>query len=75
MKTHTSRWQRTNAGLWELRARKQDGGVVLGTIRVKRNEFGDATGRYTWEAAGQTGEARFYAAQRAVRRALRGNGE
>jgi hypothetical protein len=63
MKTHTSRWTRTGAA-WLLHAR---GGDELARVRHA------GTLLYEWQAGTVTGTAEsLYAAQRAVRRALKG---
>lgn len=67
MKTHTSRWVEVELNrLWELRERAQDGGRVLGEVKELYHHF------YVWTAADTGGWSHSrYAAQRAVRKALR----
>lgn len=65
MKTHTSRWTKERPATWLLKARVQDGGVVLGRIERRGADV------YDWTAGLSTGRSSgFYAAQRAVRKAL-----
>lgn len=73
MKTHKARWYWKRSGQWELRARKQDGGAVLATIEER--EYCGGLVKYVASIDPACLHYSRYAAQRAVRRALKEDGD